>query len=28
MGSSPYPLQLEGQLDEDLNRWLWLVKWI
>jgi hypothetical protein len=28
MGSSAYPLQLEGQLDEDLNRWLWLVKWI
>ena len=25
---SPYPLQLEGGLDERLSRWLWLVKWV
>jgi Domain of unknown function (DUF4389) len=24
---SPYPLQLEGELSQ-LNRWLWLVKWL
>jgi hypothetical protein len=24
----PYPVRLEGQLDEGLSRWLWLVKWI
>jgi Domain of unknown function (DUF4389) len=23
-----YPLQLEGQLDSRLSRWLWLVKWV
>jgi uncharacterized protein DUF4389 len=23
-----YPVTLEGQLDEDLSRWLWLVKWL
>lgn len=23
----PYPLQLTGQLDSHLSRWLWLVKW-
>jgi hypothetical protein len=23
-----YPLQLEGQLDHPLSRWLWLVKWL
>lgn len=23
-----YPLQLEGQLDPQLSRWLWLVKWL
>src|SRR4051794_24250214 len=28
MGSSAYPLQLEGQLDDRLSRGLWLVKWI
>ena len=22
-----YPLRLDGRLDEDLSRWLWLVKW-
>ena len=25
---SVYPLQFEGQLDDRLSRWLWLVKWI
>lgn len=25
---SPYPLRLDGRLDEPLNRGLWLVKWI
>jgi hypothetical protein len=25
---SPYPLRLEGELDEHISRWLWLVKWI
>src|SRR3954447_17624599 len=25
---SPYPLRLEGHLDEPLSRWLWLVKWL
>jgi hypothetical protein len=25
---SPYPLHLEGQLGPQLNRWLWLVKWL
>jgi hypothetical protein len=24
----PYPLQLEGELDPGLSRWLWLVKWV
>ena len=23
-----YPLQLEGELDDHLSRWLWLVKWL
>ncbi len=26
--SSPYPLRLEGELDPQLSRWLWLVKWL
>jgi hypothetical protein len=26
--SSPYPLRIEGELDDRLSRWLWLVKWI
>ena len=26
--SSPYPLRLEGELDAQLSRWLWLVKWL
>jgi hypothetical protein len=25
---SAYPLRLEGQLDPNLSRWLWLVKWL
>lgn len=25
---SHYPLQLEGELDGHLSRWLWLVKWV
>jgi hypothetical protein len=25
---SEYPLRLEGDLDEHLSRWLWLVKWV
>ena len=23
-----YPLQIEGQLDSPISRWLWLVKWV
>lgn len=26
--SLSYPLRIEGQLDEPLSRWLWLVKWV
>jgi Domain of unknown function (DUF4389) len=26
--SSVYPLRVEGELDDHLSRWLWLVKWI
>ena len=26
--SSVYPLRVEGELDGDLSRWLWLVKWV
>jgi len=26
--ASRYPLRLEGELDPNLSRWLWLVKWI
>jgi uncharacterized protein DUF4389 len=25
---SAYPLRVEGELDEHLSRWLWLVKWV
>jgi hypothetical protein len=30
MSTSPpvYPLQLEGEKESPLNRWLWLVKWL
>ena len=24
----PYPVRIEGELDSELSRWLWLVKWI
>jgi hypothetical protein len=27
-GPQPYPVRIEGQLDTELSRWLWLVKWI
>ena len=27
-GPSVSPVRLEGELDEKLSRWLWLVKWI
>jgi hypothetical protein len=26
--SSVYPLRVEGELDDHLSRWLWLVKWV
>ncbi len=26
--AAPYPLSLRGELDPDLSRWLWLVKWV
>src|ERR671917_1082886 len=26
--TSPYPLHLQGELGRQLNRWLWLVKWL
>jgi Domain of unknown function (DUF4389) len=25
---SPHPLRIEGRLDSELSRWLWLVKWL
>src|SRR6185295_7899 len=25
---SVYPLRVEGELDDHLSRWLWLVKWV
>jgi hypothetical protein len=25
---APYPVTIEGRLDEPLSRWLWLVKWV
>ena len=27
-GRSTYPVRLEGRLDTELSRWLWLVKWL
>ena len=24
----PYPVRVEGLLDPELSRWLWLVKWL
>ncbi len=27
-GALPYPVAVQGRLDEPLSRWLWLVKWI
>ena len=26
--ASPYPVRIDGQLDDHLSRWLWLVKWV
>ena len=26
--ATPYPVRLNGELDEHLSRWLWLVKWV
>jgi hypothetical protein len=26
--AAPYPARLDGRLEEPLNRWLWLVKWV
>jgi hypothetical protein len=26
--SSSYPLRVEGKVDDQLSRWLWLVKWV
>ena len=24
----PYPVRIEGELEPDLSRWLWVVKWL
>jgi hypothetical protein len=28
MASTAYPVRVEGELEEKLSRWLWLVKWL
>ena len=28
MSAAPYPLRLEGELEPQLSRWLWLFKWL
>ncbi len=28
MSTVPYPVHVEAELDDHLNRWLWLVKWV
>ncbi|MDX6221019.1 MAG: hypothetical protein QOD91_73, partial [Frankiales bacterium] len=28
MSATPYPVQLNGQLDPPLSRWMWIVKWL
>jgi hypothetical protein len=28
VSTSPYPVRIEGELDPELSRWLWLVKWL
>ena len=28
MAETTYPVRIEGRLDDDLSRWLWLVKWL
>jgi hypothetical protein len=25
---SPHPVRVDGRLDPELSRWLWLVKWL
>ena len=27
-GRQAYPVRIEGELDQDLSRWLWVVKWL
>jgi hypothetical protein len=26
--ASPHPVRVDGRLDSELSRWLWLVKWL
>ena len=28
MAETTHPVRLEGRLEDDLSRWLWLVKWL
>ena len=28
MSTTTYPVRVDGALDDRLNRWLWLVKWV